>query len=312
MSNPRPTFPPLGTLRAFETTARLGSVTAAADEICVTHGAVSRHIRALEEWSGTQLFDRLGKRLQLTDAGRQFRDALTPAFDSIASASARLKDHSRERRLIIVNALPTFAMRWLLPRLTQFQTQVANVELQLQTSDEAVTRLAKGSFHIAIRRETPATPKGMKAAPFLAETEVPVCSPKLARSLKLKKPADLVRATLLHADTRPQAWTRWLEAADAAEVEDKAARQRFDHFYLALQAASDGLGVALGPLPIIADDIASGRLVTPIKGPALPSRAYCWIVPEELSDDPVVTAFCEWLEVEGRDPHPTLSQRERA
>ncbi|MFZ3033268.1 MAG: LysR substrate-binding domain-containing protein [Parvibaculum sp.] len=300
MSNSRPTFPPLGTLRAFEATARLGSVTAAADEICVTHGAVSRHIRALEDWAGTQLFDRLGKRLQLTEAGRTYRDALTPAFDSIATASARLKDRSRERRLIIVNALPTFAMRWLLPRLSLFQSQVANVELQLQTSDEMVTRLAKGSFHIAIRREMRTTPKAMKAAPFLAETEIPVCSPKLARSLKLKKPVDLARATLLHADTRQQAWTRWLEAAGASEVEDKAARQRFDHFYLALQAASDGLGVALGPLPIIADDLANGRLVAPIKGPALPSRAYCWIVPEELGDDPVVKAFCDWLEVEGK------------
>jgi len=300
MSNPRPTFPPLGTLRAFEATARLGSVTAAADEICVTHGAISRHIRALEDWAGTLLFDRLGKRLQLTEAGRAYREALSPAFDNIAVASARLKDRSRERRLIVVNALPTFAMRWLLPRLSLFQSQVAHVELQLQTSDEEITRLAKGSFHIAIRRETPTTPKGMRAAPFLAETEIPVCSPRLARALKLKKPADLARATLLHADTRPQAWSRWLNAAGASDIQNKATRQRFDHFYLALQAASDGLGVALGPLPIIADDIAGGRLVAPIQGPALPSRAYCWIIPDEFGDDPIVQAFCDWLAVEGQ------------
>ena len=300
MSNPRPTFPPLGTLRAFEATARLGSVTAAADEICVTHGAVSRHIRTLEEWCGTQLFDRLGKRLQLTEAGRSYREALTPALDNIALASAKLKERSREIRLIIINALPTFAMRWLLPRLSLFQAQVANVELLLQTSDEAVTHLAKGSLHIAIRRELPTTPKGMLAAPFLAETEVPVCSPKLARSLKLKNPADLARATLLHADTRPQAWIRWLEAAGVGHVEISAPRQRFNHFYLALQAASDGLGVALGPLPIIADDLARGRLVAPIKGPVLRSRAYCWMVPDELGNDPVVAAFCDWLEAEGQ------------
>lgn len=103
--------------------------------------------------------------------------------------------------------------------------------------------------------------------------------------------------------------TARLDAARASEVEGKAARQRFDHFYLALQAASDGLGVALGPLPIIADDIASGRLVAPIRGPALPSRAYCWMVPEELADDPVVRAFCNWLEVEGKVPHPQIKDR---
>lgn len=299
-ATPHQKFPPLGTLRAFEATARHGSVTAAADELCVTHGAVSRHVRAVEDWAGVSLFERHGKKLKLTDAGRLYRDALTPAFDAIASASARLKDAGREKRALIINALPTLAMRWLLPRLGQFQARHASVELRLVTSDENVGRMAKGAFHIAIRREMSPAPKGFRAAPFMAESEVPVCSAKLARSLKLKTPADLARTTLLHADTRPGAWTRWLDAANATKVERAATRQRFDHFYLALQAASDGLGVALGPLPIIADDLASGRLVAPIKGPALPSRAYCWMVPEDLADDPVVMDFCAWLEEEGK------------
>ena len=190
-------------------------------------------------------------------------------------------------------------MRWLLPRLTNFQARLSNVELQLITSDEPLSKLGKGSFHIAIRREMAAMPKGFVAAPFLAETETPVCSPKLARSLKLKTPADLARATLLHAETRPNAWSRWLKVAGAADVEQRAQRQRFDHFYMALQAASDGLGVALGPLPIIADDLASGRLVAPVRGPALTSKSYCWFVPEDLSDNPAVTAFCQWLVEEG-------------
>ncbi|MDO8422581.1 MAG: LysR substrate-binding domain-containing protein [Parvibaculum sp.] len=299
-TSPRPVFPPLGTLRAFEATARLGSVTAAADELCVTHGAVSRHIRSVEDWAGVQLFERLGKRLKLTDQGRAYCDALSPAFDAIASASARLKDATRRKRALIINALPTLAMRWLLPRLAHFQTLDSNIELRLQTSDEPVTRMGKGSFHVAVRREMMPLPKGFVAAPFLAESEIPVCAPKLARALKLKTPADLARATLLHADTRPAAWSRWLAAAGAAKVEQSATTQRFDHFYLALQAASDGLGVALGPLPIIADDLASGRLVAPIKGPALPSRGYCWIVPQELVDDPAVVAFCDWLVEEGK------------
>lgn len=299
-TTPHRKFPPLGTLRAFEATARLGSVTAAADELCVTHGAVSRHVRAVEDWAGVALFERLGKKLKLTEAGRLYRDALTPAFDAIAAASSRLKDTGRGKRALIINALPTLAMRWLLPRLGRFQARDAGIELRLLTSDENVARMARGSFHIAIRREMSPAPKGFTAAAFMAESEVPVCSAKLARSLKLKTPADLARATLLHADTRPGAWTRWLEAAGAAKVEKAAPRQRFDHFYLALQAASDGLGVALGPLPIIADDLASGRLVAPIKGPALPSRAYCWMVPDEFADDPAVADFCRWLEDEGR------------
>lgn len=296
---PRHALPPLGGLRAFEAAARLGSVTAAADELCVTHGAVSRHIRAIEDWAGVALFDRIGKRLKLTEAGRAYRDALSVAFDGIAAASTRLKETARKTTLLTINALPTLAMRWLLPRLASFQNRVGDVELRLVTSDETVARLPQGSFHVAIRREMAPWPKGFIAAPFLIEREIPVCAPKLAKALKIKSAADLSRATLLHADTRPGAWTRWLDAAGAAGVEQHAGRQRFDHFYLALQAASDGLGVALGPLPIIADDLATGRLVAPLKGPELASRGYCWVVPEAIAGNPAVVAFCAWLEEEG-------------
>ena len=299
--NTRRVLPPLGGLRAFEAAARLGSVTAAADELCVTHGAVSRHIRGLEEWAGVALFDRVGKRLKLTEAGRAYRDALSVAFDGMAAASARLKETGRKTTLLTVNALPTFAMRWLLPRLASFQKRAADVELRLVTSDEPLTRLPQGAFYVAIRREMP-WPTGFTGAPFLAEREIPVCAPKLARALKIKTAADLARATLLHADTRPGAWARWLDAAGATSVEKSAARQRFDHFYLALQAASDGLGIALGPLPLIADDLASGRLIAPLKGPALPSRAYCWVAPNAIASDPAVTAFCAWLAEEGSIP----------
>lgn len=301
--NTRRALPPLGGLRAFEAAARLGSVTAAADELCVTHGAVSRHIRGLEDWAGVALFDRIGKRLKLTEAGRAYRDALSVAFDGIAAASTRLKETGRKTTVLTVNALPTFAMRWLLPRLASFQKRAADVELRLVTSDEPLTRLPQGALSVAIRREM-SWPKGFTGAPFLAEREIPVCAPKLAKALKIKTAADLSRATLLHADTRPGAWTRWLNAAGATSVEKNAARQRFDHFYLALQAASDGLGIALGPLPLIAEDLASGRLIAPLKGPALPSRAYCWVVPNAIAGDPAVAAFCAWLEEEGSIPSP--------
>lgn len=296
----RRTLPPLGGLRAFEAAARLGSVTAAAEELFVTHGAVSRHIKAIEDWAGAALFERVGRRLKLTEAGRLYRDALAVALDGIAAASARLKESGRKTTVLTVNALPTLAMRWLLPRLASFQKRLPEVELRLVTSDEPVGKLAQGSFHVAIRRELTPWPKGLAGAPFLAEREIPVCSPKLQKMLKIKTPADLARATLLHADTRPGAWARWLGEARAPDVEARAGRQRFDHFYLALQAASDGLGVALGPLPIVDDDLAAGRLIAPLKGPALPSRAYCWIVPERLAADPAVAAFCAWLEAEGR------------
>ncbi|MBX3505242.1 MAG: transcriptional regulator GcvA [Parvibaculum sp.] len=299
MNRSRRDLPPLSALRAFEATARLGSATAAAAELFVTHGAISRHVRALEDWAGTELFQRSGKRLVLTDAGRRYRDEIGHALDGIAAATSHLKARAGKARQLTINALPTFAMRWLLPRLARFQQMEPQAELRLITSDESIERLAHGSYDVAIRREA-AWPRDIFAASFLAECEIPVASPALLAQKPVCAPADLATHTLLHADTRPGAWARWLAAAGADGVGDKAARQNFDHFYLALQAATDGLGVALGPLPIIAEDIKAGRLAKALDGPALPSRPYCWLVPEARAADPLITAFCTWLEEEGQ------------
>jgi LysR family glycine cleavage system transcriptional activator len=296
---PRRELPPLNALRAFEATARLGSLVAAADELCVTHGAVGRQVKLLEDWAGVALFERVGRRLRPTEAGRAYQAALGGALDAVAAASGRLRARGHGPRLLTVNALPTFAMRWLLPRLAQFQRQQPDIELRLVTADEPVERLAPGACDVAIRRHVGTWPTGFVAEPFLAEHEIPVCAPALLSRAPLTRPHDLARQTLLHADKRPGAWTRWLEAAGVPEVEQQAGRQRFDHFYLALQAAADGLGVALGPLPIIEDDLAAGRLVAPLKAPLVPSPSYCWVVSRALADSPAVRAFCAWLSSEG-------------
>jgi LysR family glycine cleavage system transcriptional activator len=292
-------LPPLNALRAFEATARLGSLLAAAEELGVTHGAVSRQVRLLEGWAGIALFERIGRRLVLTEAGRVYRDALGGAFDALAAASGRLRQHGSLVQSLTVNALPTFAMRWLLPRLAGFQRRHPAIELRLVTADDPVERLAPGACDVAIRRRLGAWPPGLVGAPFLAEHEIPVCAPALLEHAAIATPADLARQTLLHADKRPGAWARWLAAAGVPDIERAAARQRFDHFYLALQAATDGLGVALGPLPIIADDLAAGRLVAPLAGPLVPSPSYCWIVSAGLKDSPPVAAFCAWLTEQG-------------
>lgn len=293
-------LPPLNALRAFEATARLGSLVAAADELAVTHGAVSRQVRLLEDWAGVALFERLGKRLVLTEPGRLYRDALGGALDAVAAATARLRDSARRVRPLTVNALPTFAMRWLLPRLAGFQRRHPEIELRLVTADEPIERLPRGAFDVAIRRALGAWPPGFKAAPFLAEREIPVCAPALLERAPIARPSDLAHQTLLHADKRPGAWARWLAAAGVPEIEAEAGRQRFDHFYLTLQAAADGLGVALGPLPIVADDLEAGRLVAPLAGPMVPSTSYCWVVAAGLPADAPANAFCAWLTDQGK------------
>lgn len=285
-------LPPLNSLKAFEAAARHGSFSAAAEALGVTHGAISRQLQTLEDWVGTRLFDRLGRRVQLNDRGRDYLVAVQLALDGIAAATQRLVETSGNVRLVI-DALPTFTMRWLLPRLSRFQQRHPGVELQLVTSERP---LGQGEgFDVAVRRET-AVPAGWQARGFLVERELPVCSPALRDALHL--PADLGNHVLLESPRRQQSWGRWLQAAGLPQATGRH-RQRFDHYYLVLQAAIDGLGVALGALPIIADDLAAGRLVTPFAGPQVQAAGYCWILPPRAAPPPVALAFCDWLAQEG-------------
>ncbi|GLS03110.1 DNA-binding transcriptional activator GcvA [Chitiniphilus shinanonensis] len=286
------TLPPLNALRAFEAAARLESFSAAAAELFVTHGAISKQIRQLEDWLGVKLFERKGGRVRLTDTGWRYLVQVQDGLDLIANATAQLRQPSRQRRLTI-NSTPTLAMHWLLPRLAQFQAAHADVELRLMTSDRDIGRL-DAPFDVAIRRG-PGDWPGHVSKPFLDEWELPLCSPRLLERLPLRDAADLAAHTLLQADTRPSAWQRWLTLAGVPELKP-AATQQFDHFYLALQAAMDGLGVTLGPLPMMQAEIEAGRLVAPLPAPVAPVRGYCWIAARGAMNDPVVAAFCQWLE----------------
>ncbi|MGQ5524033.1 transcriptional regulator GcvA [Chitinimonas sp. PSY-7] len=285
-------LPPLNALRAFEAAARLESFSAAANELFVTHGAVSKQIKQLEEWLGVKLFERAGGRVKLSDTGWRYLVQVQDGFDIIANATAQLQQPNRQRRLVI-NSTPTLAMHWLLPQLTGFQRQYPDVELRLVTSDRDVTRL-DSPFDLAIRRG-PGDWPGYISKPFLDEWEIPLCSPALLERHTIHTAADLAHHTLLYADTRPTAWQRWLTLAGVPELKP-AAIQQFDHFYLALQAAMDGLGITLGPLPMMQAEIDAGTLIAPLPGPAVPVRGYCWITPRAVMDDPAITAFCQWLE----------------
>ncbi|MDE1182108.1 transcriptional regulator GcvA [Paraburkholderia sp.] len=294
-------LPPFPALRAFEAAARHDSFTAAANELNVTHGAISRQVAALEAWLGMQVFHRLGKRVRLTEDGRRYLASIGAAFDSIALATDRLRD-TGVVHVLRVNALPTFAMKWLLPRLNQFQRKAPNVELRLSTSNAPVETLE--GFDVAVRRG-PAHWPNCVAGHFLGESEVPVCSPALLQRSPIAVADDLSRHVLLHSDTRPGAWRNWLSAANVKTKCRK--KQSFDHFYLALQAAVDGLGVALGPLPLLDDELASGRLVVPLAGPRIDARGYWWVARREVADTPLVAQFCRWLQEQGDQP-----DRERA
>ncbi|MFE1601045.1 transcriptional regulator GcvA [Methylobacterium sp. ID0610] len=284
-------LPPLNALKAFEAAGRHVSFTQAAAELRVTHGAVSRHIQALEAWLGVPLFERHNRRVSLTEAGSLYLAEIGAALDRIALATTRQVERGRPR-LLRVNALATFTLRWLIPRLSGFQLANPAIEVRLTTSNVPLLRLVE-PFDVAIRGGPDARP-GHVGQPFLSERRIPVCSPALLQRLPLEEPRELRNHTLLHAATLPQVWPQWLQAAGVPDLEPQAS-VTLEHFYLTLQAALDGLGVAMGPERLVADDVAAGRLTCPFPGPALPARSYYTYVPEPRMEDPSVRAFCAWL-----------------
>lgn len=289
-------LPPLNALRAFEAAGRLGSFKEAAAELHVTQGAVSQHVRLLEEWLGAALFERHHRRVKLTPAAKIYLDEIGPLFEQLAHATARYGAPDTVPRTLSVNAAATFTLRWLVPRLAGFRAERPDVEVTVETSNGPLESL-KENYDIIIRGG-PDTFYGYSMRPFLSEERLPVCSPALLRRVPLELPRDLRQHTLLHTSSLPRLWPDWLASTQMPALRP-AATLTFDHFYLTLQAALDGIGVAMGPTALVADDLAAGRLVAPFAGPRLPSRSYCSYVADEKAGDELVALFRSWLEREG-------------
>jgi LysR family glycine cleavage system transcriptional activator len=292
----RPALPSLNALRAFEAAGRLGSFKEAAAELHVTHGAISQQVRLLEAWLGASLFERHNRRVVLTPAARAYLAEIGPLFDRLAQATARYGLSETVSRTLTVNAPATFTLRWLVPRLERFRVLHPDVEVRIETSNEPVESLK--DTHDIVIRGGPDTFYGYVMRPFLEEERLPVCSPALLRRLPLRTPEDMQRHTLLHTSSLPRVWPDWLAQVDLPAL-TPAAVLTFDHFYLTLQAAVDGMGIAMGPTALVADDLAAGRLIAPFDGPRLPSRSYCTYVADDKADDDVIVLFRSWLEREG-------------
>lgn len=290
-------LPPLNALRAFEAAGRLGSLKEAAAQLHVTNGAISQQVRLLEAWLGAPLFERHNRRIVLTADARAYLAQIGPLFEQLAQATANYGVPATVSRTLSVNASATFTLRWLVPRLEKFRSEHTNIDVRIETSNEPVESI-KETYDVIIRGG-PDTFYGYWMRPFLAEERLPVCSPALLARLPLREPQDLQQHTLLHTTSLPRVWPDWLAKAQVHDL-SPAGTLTFDHFYLTLQAAIDGMGIAMGPTSLVSDDLAAGRLVAPFSGPRLPSRSYCAYVPDERSADDVVMLFCSWLEREGK------------
>jgi LysR family transcriptional regulator, glycine cleavage system transcriptional activator len=293
-------LPPLNALRVFEIAARTGSYAEAAAELGLTHGAVSRQIAALEHWLGQRLFVRVGRRMAATPAARAFAADVSLSFDRIIAA-AEACGRPAASRVLRVSAPTTFAMRWLIPRLDRFHAERPEVEVAVTTTTTLHDEL-RGGFEIAVRRGAVQPEQQIwsqyRAVPFLDEADTLIASPALLDRCPIREPADIAGHTLLGTETRPGDWADWLAAAGLVHTIDRR-RRVFDHFFVTLQAVIDGLGLGIGPLPVLAADLAAGRLVASLPKITVPRLGYVALIPFDADKTPSLTAFIDWLIAEG-------------
>ena len=251
-------LPHLSVLRAFEATVRHGSMLRAAKELNLTPGAVSRSVRELERLLGFDLFQRGNRLVVPTTVARFLAQDVRDGLDGLASALGRAVRSATPDQPLTISCEPTFLIRWLIPRLAGLQAAVGNHREVRMVSAGGEVRFARDGIDLAIRRADFPVSDDVLAEPFLRERIGPVCRPDLASHVAAR---GAMRGILLHTATRPDAWTAW--AALTGKVLRPSREIRFEHFYLTLQAAVAGAGLAVGPIALVADDVAAGALVAP-------------------------------------------------
>jgi len=256
-------LPSLTALRCFEVAARTEHFGRAADELHLTHGAISRAVRLLEEDLGVRLFERRQRRVFLTEAGDRLYQVVREGLGQIRETAQALRQQSRPQSLVL-SCEPTLLMRWLIPRWPAFQALHPELDVHLMAGGGA---LSFGSgIDLAIRRNDFDWPEDLHSQLLFEELTGPVCQPGKVAQFFAQEEAGLAlhpAAPRLHTKTRPDAWQAWLQHA-GQPASDEGAGQTFEHFYFSLQAAVAGLGVAIGPCRLVCDDLEAGLLVAPL------------------------------------------------
>lgn len=305
----RRSLPPLNALRAFETAARHMSISVAANELRVTPAAVSHQIRILEDHVGLPLFMRNGRGLALTDAGAAGLRDLREGFARLCAAMDAI-DSLGEAGVLSVSVAPSFAAKWLLPRLGSFQSAHAEIDVHVSASMQ-LTDFVKDGVDIAIRYGA-GRYSDVAVEQLLTESVVPVCSPEFLREHgPFYAPSDLVEATLLHDDSPDNDpscpnWEMWLSAAGAKHI-DAARGARFNQSSLVIEAAVLGRGVGLAKTALAARDLRQGRLVQPFPSQVNVDFAYYIVAPRAKLNLPKVSHFIDWLRAEAASDLPQLA-----
>jgi LysR family transcriptional regulator, glycine cleavage system transcriptional activator len=286
-------LPPLNALPSFEAAARHLSFSRAAEELRVTHGAVSRAVRNLEDYLGAQLMVRATRSVRLTPIGASFAAEVRDVLEHLAAATSAAAGQTTG--IVSISTIDSFAARWLMPRLSRFRRIHGGIDVRVATSERLADFVSDG-IDIAIRCGGGIYPD-LSSELLMKEDHFPVCSPKLLKGrYPLRTPADLARHTLLH-DVFTVDWAMWLLSAGIDNVNPHQGPTFLssDH---AIQAAIRGEGVVLGRSALVTDDLAAGRLVRPFELSLPAGFAYYVVYPPRALQRPNVKAFRDWLRTE--------------
>jgi LysR family glycine cleavage system transcriptional activator len=284
-------LPPFSAIRAFDAAARLLSFKRAAEELCVSHSAISHQIRNLEGYLGAPLFRRESHGVILTDTGAEYRAAIARILDDLDQCTDSVR-HAGQNRMLRIQTTPAFASRWLVPKISHFNSRHPDIELHIKTSTSFPSFDADGIDFLVQYGMDPAV--GLTVDPLLTSTRAPVCSPRLLQyGAPIQSPCDLGRYTLLH-DIVGDGWDEWFRLASV----DQAAHDngpRFAHCDLSLRAAEEGQGVALAYLALIEAELASGTLVKLFDLETMPKIVYSMAYPKRWANRHKIAAFRAWL-----------------
>jgi len=288
-------LPPLNALRAFEATARLNSVSQAAEQLHVTHGAVSRQLKVLEEHLGVSLFVKEGRGLKLTDAGIRLRDASAEAFERLRTVCAELTQSTADAPFVL-GCSGSLLARWFIPRLGRLNADLPDLRLHLSAGEGDLDPRRPGLDALLVFAEPP-WPADMQVFELASERIGPVMSPRFAgyERLKAASAKALLNESVLHTTSRPQAWPVWAQQSGLNAGALKFG-QGFEHLYYLLEAAVAGLGVAIAPEPLVVDDLRAGRLVAPWGFSETPAQLALWI-PKRAADGRA-QSLAKWLKNE--------------
>ena len=289
-------LPSLNAVRAFEAAARHESFTQAAQELCVTQGAVSHQVKALEAELGIKLFTRERHRLVITEAGRQYLGVIRDALDRIALGTERLQKRQNSG-VLTVSTSPDFAAKWLVHRIGSFSDAYPDIDLRISASLHHVD-FAREDVDLAVRHGD-GNWIGLDVVRLSGEELFPICSPKLVAGRRMRKPADVLKFPLLHFEDRTN-WSRWLEASGVVGA-DVSYGPVLNRASMVIDAAVDGQGVALARTTLAAWDLINGRLVRPFAVTLPLSRCYWIVSPKATAGLPKITMFREWLLGEAAD-----------